>query len=51
MFVYVRCEARREALVPKSRKNVLLRQRQVLNKVKFLLICVYEKKVQKICVF
>ncbi len=42
MFVYVRCKARREALVPKSRENVLLRQKQVLNKVNFLIICVSE---------
>ncbi len=43
MSVYVRCEARREALVPKSRESVLLRQRQALNKVNFLPICVSEK--------
>ncbi len=43
MSIYVRCEARREASVPRSCKNVLLRQRQVSNKVNFLLICVSEK--------
>ncbi len=42
MSVYVRCEARREAPVPRSHKSVLLRQRQVSNKVHFLLICVSE---------
>ncbi len=40
--VYVRCEARREAWVPKSHESVLLRQRQVSNKVNFLLICMSE---------
>ncbi len=40
MSVYVHCEARREAPVPRSCENVLLRQRQVWNKVNFLLICV-----------
>ncbi len=43
MFVYVRCEARREAPVPKPHESVLLRQRQVSNKVNFLLMCVSEK--------
>ncbi len=43
MSVYVCCEARWEAPVPKSRKSVLLRQRQVSNKDNFLLICVSEK--------
>ncbi len=43
MFVYVCCEARPEAPVPKSHENALLRQRQFLNKVNFLLICVSEK--------
>ncbi len=33
----------REAPVPKSCENVLLRQRQVSNKVNFLLICVSGK--------
>ncbi len=43
MSVYVRCETRWEAPVHKSHENVLLRQRQVSNKVNFLLICVSEK--------
>ncbi len=43
MSVYVRCEARREAPVLKPHKNVSLRQRQVSNKVNFLLICVSKK--------
>ncbi len=43
MSVYVCCEARQDAPVPRSCESVLLRQRQVLNKVNFLLICVSEK--------
>ncbi len=43
MSVYVRSKARWETPVPKSHKNVLLRQRPVSNKVNFLLICVSEK--------
>ncbi len=43
MFVYICFKARREAPVPKSHENVLLRQRQASNKVNFLLICVSEK--------
>ncbi len=43
MSVYVRCETRREAPVHKAHESVLLRQRQVPNKVHFLLICVSEK--------
>ncbi len=43
MSVYVRCETRQEAPVPKSGESVLLRQRQVWNKVNFLLISVSEK--------
>ncbi len=43
MSVYVCCETRREAAVPRSHESVLLRQRQVSNKVNFLLICVSEK--------
>ncbi len=46
MSIYDHCEARSQAPVPKSRENVLLRQRQVSNKVDFLLICVSEK-----CIF
>ncbi len=42
MFPSVRCEARREAPVPKSHECVLLRQRQVSNKVNFLLKHVFE---------
>ncbi len=45
MSVYVRCEARQEAAVHRSPKNVLLRQRQVLNKVNFLLIYVSENAI------
>ncbi len=43
MSVYVRCEARQEAPVHKFCESVLLKQRQVSNKVNFLLICVSEK--------
>ncbi len=43
MSVYVRCKAKREAPVPKSRENMLLKQRQVSKKVNFLLICLSEK--------
>ncbi len=42
MSVYVHYETKREAPVPKSHENVLLRQRQVSNKAPFLLICVSE---------
>ncbi len=35
----------REATVPKSCESVLLRQRQVLNKVNFLLICLSENVI------
>ncbi len=43
MSVYVCCEARREAPVPKSHESVLLCLIQVSNKVHFLQICVSEK--------
>ncbi len=43
MSVHICCEARQEAHVLKSCKSVLLRQRQVLNEINFLLICVSEK--------
>ncbi len=43
MSVYVCCEAKREAPAHKSHESALLRQRQVWNKVNFLLICVSEK--------
>ncbi len=38
MSVFVHCKARWEAPVPTSCKNVLLKQRQVANKVNFLLV-------------
>ncbi len=43
MSVCVHYEARQEAPVTKTSENVFLRQRQVSNKVDFLLICVSEK--------
>ncbi len=43
MFIYICCEARREAAVPRSHKSVLLRERQVSNKLSFFLICVSKK--------
>ncbi len=43
MSVYVSCKARWEAQAPKSRDNVLLRHRQVSNKVNFFPICVSDK--------
>ncbi len=43
MSVYVRGETRREAPVPRSGEDVLLRQKQVSSKVHFLLICKSEK--------
>ncbi len=43
MFDHVRCETKQEAQVPKSGESVLLRQRQVLYKLNFFLICVSEK--------
>ncbi len=43
MSVNFHCEARQEALVPRSYESVLLRQRQISNKLNFLLICVSEK--------
>ncbi len=43
MSIYVSCEARWEAPVPRSHENVLPRQTQVLSKVYFVLICVSEK--------
>ncbi len=39
MSVYVRCEARQEAPVPNSFQNVLLRPRQVSDKVNFWYVC------------
>ncbi len=43
MSVFVCCEARREAPVPKSHDSVLLIHRLVFNKVNFFLISVSDK--------
>ncbi len=43
MSVYILCKARQEAPVPRFPENLLLIQKQVSNKVIFLLICVSEK--------
>ncbi len=43
MCVYVHCKTRWEAPVPRARESVLLRQRQVWNKVNFHLIFLHLK--------